>query len=199
MKHHNLALRERKAVDRASEHLQTAQALVDDIAAVVAAKPSSTQDPTHLPVLDLDLWTGSLRPGEGWCLHPLFDRLLRRDVSPGPPDPLCSLLPVDFMQIPIKVHCFSQAIQVAAVPLCCLRCPQGSIGIAGQRWRRGVTPSWKPPPPTKVATVAKNEIWDRENLVGHFWCTTIWVSDPPFPPSPPSHTSLLPPPLSPPP
>ena len=118
VKHHNLALRERKAVDQAAEHLQTAQALAEDIAAAVATKPSSTQDPTLLPVLDLDLWTGSLSPGEGWCLHPLFDRLLRRDVRPGPPDPLCSLLPADFMQIPIKVHCFSQALEVAAVPLC---------------------------------------------------------------------------------
>ena len=42
-------------------------------------------------------------------------------------------------------------------------------------------------PQTKVTTVGKNEIYNRENLVGPFLVHKIWVPDPP-PPSPQPQT-----------
>ena len=62
--------------------------------------------------------------------------------------------------------------------------PQGSIGMAVHHRRTGAPPlpPGPPPPPlqTKVTIVGKNEIYNRENLVGY---TNFWVPDPhPFPP-----------------
>ena len=59
---------------------------------------------------------------------------------------------------------------------------QGSIRMAVHRRRRGGIPPG-PLPQTKVTTAGKNEIYERENLVGPFLVHTLGSQNPPFPPS----------------
>ena len=74
--------------------------------------------------------------------------------------------------------------------------PEGSIRMAVHRRRRGVPPRWTTPLQTKVTIAGNNEIYNWENLSGHFWYTNFWVPDPtstpffpcpPPPPAPPHH------------
>ena len=43
----------------------------------------------------------------------------------------------------------------------------------------GIPPSLDPPPPTKVTVVGKNEIYNRQNLVGPFLVHKFLGPDPP--------------------
>ena len=63
---------------------------------------------------------------------------------------------------------------------------QGSIRMAVHRRRKGVYPP--PPIQTKVTIVGKNEIYDRENLIGPSFVHKLFGTRPT--PSPPFNTSL---------
>ena len=69
--------------------------------------------------------------------------------------------------------------------------PMRDEEVSGSLTLEQPTTIGEPPPPRgKVPIVRKNEIYNRENLIGPFLYAIFWVPDP-LPPSPPPHVSLV--------
>ena len=118
------------------------------------------------------------RDPHGWC-----------SPTRCAPVALCMCACLSVTHCPVQAGAGEACLRVHAGAVVLKAQPLTRMAVHRRRRGEGVLPPGTPPPPPPDQSdhSGKNEMYNRENLVGHFWYTNFWVPD--LPP-PPSHTSL---------